>query len=259
MFKVSVSEEVIANMLSVVQQARGGLENAVIDLKRAYMQAGESWNDKKYKQLGDIIEKASRNILVIGCHLGEAKEKLKNLQKSIEEYINTGNIGGSNAGVYTRGNNSTPSRTLDSVINDFQHENWSTMDTDSRQHSISDLAECVVDDLQLTNPPSINYYYREPGEDGSISYGYYNSQNNTININTYTMDNARETADTVAHELRHAWQRERAANPTNDEDRALANNFRNYIRYEVSPRRYQSQPVEVDARNYASQIRNAIH
>ena len=66
MAKVSVSEEVIANMLSVVQQARGGLENAVIDLKRAYMQAGESWNDKKYKQLGDIIEKASRSILVIG-------------------------------------------------------------------------------------------------------------------------------------------------------------------------------------------------
>ena len=85
--KVSVSEEVIASILTVLQNARGGLEEAVVDLKRAYFQAGADWNDKKYSQLGDIIERASRSILVIGSHLGNAREKVKKLQQAIVEYI----------------------------------------------------------------------------------------------------------------------------------------------------------------------------
>lgn len=103
MAKVSVSEESIATLLSVVQEARGGLEEAVVELKRAYFKAGEEWNDKKYRQLGDVIERATRNILVIGCHLGTAKEKLKKLQQAVENYINTGDASlGNNANAYTR-------------------------------------------------------------------------------------------------------------------------------------------------------------
>lgn len=103
MAKVSVSEESISTLMSVLQTARSGLENDVIELKRTYIQAGESWNDKKYRELGDIVERASRSILVIGCELGEAKEKLKRLLQSVVDYINTGSASlSSNASAYTQ-------------------------------------------------------------------------------------------------------------------------------------------------------------
>lgn len=108
--KVSVSEEVIASIITVLQNARGGLEEAVVDLKRSYFQAGTDWNDKKYSQLGDIIERASRSILVIGSHLGNAKEKVKKLQQAIVEYINTGAAqSSSNANAYSQNENTNSS------------------------------------------------------------------------------------------------------------------------------------------------------
>lgn len=128
MAKVSVSEEVIASMLEIMQKARCTLESDVVELRRIYYQAGVDWNDKKYRELGDVIERSCRNILIIGCDLGESKEKLKNLQKNIIEYITSGNASNSNnAAVYARNIESTP---------------WSTI---SGEHNITV-------DLQATNP-----------------------------------------------------------------------------------------------------------
>ena len=255
MHKVSVSEEVINSILTVLQNARDGLEQAVVDLKRSYFQVGVDWNDKKYRQLGDIIERASRSILVIGSHLGNAKEKVKKLQQAIVEYINTGAAqSSSNANAYSR--HDTNSRSIDDVMGDFKKDSWTTSSEEARKNSIKNLADSVTSDLRLTNPPSIKYYYREPIK--SISYGFYRPQDNSININTYTLDDARETADTVAHELRHAWQRERVANPQTEQDRIFAHNLQNYIPYEINPDWYYDQPVEVDARQYAERIVNII-
>lgn len=257
--KVSVSEEVIASIMTVLQNARGGLEEAVVDLRRAYFQAGVDWNDKKYSQLGDIVERASRSILVIGSHLGSAKEKVKKLQQAIIEYINTGAAqSSSNANAYSR--HDISSRSIDDVIGDFKNDSWATMSEEARKKSINNLANGVIDDLQLTNPPKIVFFYKEPDENGRLLYGGYNHGDNIMRINTYALDDGRETADTVAHELRHAWQHERAANPQTDEDRAFANNFRpgNYIRSQIDYMGYLRQPVERDARQYAESIVNRI-
>lgn len=117
MSKVSVSEESIAALLSVVQEARSGLETSVIELKRAYFQAGEGWNDKKYHQLGEIVERASRSILLIGCHLSTAKEKLKKMQQAIENYISTGEaVTGNNSSAYTRAKQQTKQETTRMTI-----------------------------------------------------------------------------------------------------------------------------------------------
>ena len=258
MAKVSVSEECIVNMMRVLQEARAGLEDSVVYLKKIYYQSEREWNDKQYRQLGDIIERVSRDILLIGCELGGAKEKLKKLQTNIQNYIDSGKAqNGRNYTAYVRSDNVSPNYSFDEVINNFQRDTWNTLGNEARQECISSLAYYVTSDLQLNNPPRINYYYREPSN-GAISYGFYNSRDNTININTYTMDNPTETADTVAHELRHAWQRERAANPISEEDRIFAHNFRNYIRHEIDPARYRNQPVERDARQYAENLTSMI-
>ncbi len=117
--KVSVSEEIIASIMTVLQNARGGLEEAVVDLRRAYFQAGVDWNDKKYSQLGDIVEHASRSILVIGSHLGSAKEKVKKLQQAIIDYINTGAArSSSNPSAYIRTEQKTQQCISNMTINE---------------------------------------------------------------------------------------------------------------------------------------------
>lgn len=128
MAKISVSEESIASMIDILQDGRCSLENDVVELKRAYFRAGEQWNDKQYRQLGDLIERACRNILVIGCELGEAREKLRKLQDSIVNYIQSGNASSSgNANAYARVK---------------ENYSWNTIDGD---HTMSA-------DLRSTNP-----------------------------------------------------------------------------------------------------------
>ena len=72
------------------------------------------------------------------------------------------------------------------------------------------------------------------------------------------MGDSAETADTIAHESRHCWQHERADNPQIEEDYEFRENFDNYIRPEDDFYEYQNQPVEVDAREYAQNVRDAI-
>lgn len=131
MAKVSVSEESITSLIAILQEARTGLEDSVVHLKRIYFQASDEWNDKQYRQLGDIIERASRSILIIGCELGNAKEKLKKLHQNIQDYINTGAASESkNARAYERKAERAPWRTIEgehNISTDIQNvnPNWS--------------------------------------------------------------------------------------------------------------------------------------
>lgn len=103
MAKVSVSEESIASMIDILQCGRCNLENDVIELKQVYFRAGGEWNDKQYRQLGDLIERVCRNILIIGCKLGEAKGELEKLQDAIASYIQSSYASSSeNANAYAR-------------------------------------------------------------------------------------------------------------------------------------------------------------
>lgn len=131
MAKVSVSEESLTSLIAILQEARTGLEDSVVQLKRIYFQASDEWSDKQYRQLGDIIERASRSILIIGCELGNAKEKLKKLYQNIQDYINTGAASESkNARAYERKNATSPWRTINgehNITTDLQsvNPNWS--------------------------------------------------------------------------------------------------------------------------------------
>lgn len=137
MAKISVSEESIASMINILRKGRCALEQDVVTLKRAYFDAGQEWNDKHYRLLGDTVERACRNFLMIRCELGVACEKLKKIQQNIAEYINSGLASRSNnAGVYAR------------II---EQVSWRTIDG---EHSVSV-------DLKNTNP---NY---EPDEQNS--------------------------------------------------------------------------------------------
>lgn len=70
--------------------------------------------------------------------------------------------------------------------------------------------------------------------------------------------NSEEAADTVAHELWHAHQRECADHPQNVRDYQYQYNFENYIRPEMGHELYENQLVEAEARAFAQQFKGRL-
>lgn len=127
MAKVSVSEESITSLITILQEARTGLEDSVIHLKMIYSRASNEWNDKQYRQLGDIMERASKSILIIASELGSAKEKLKKLRQNIQDYMGTEVMNNSKSEhVYERNIDGLGWRTIDEehdIATDLQNVN----------------------------------------------------------------------------------------------------------------------------------------
>jgi len=143
---------------------------------------------------------------------------------------------------------------LNSLLDGFTEDNWANMDLDGQKQQITGLFDYVNDVLELENPPNIEYY-NEP-EEGN--YGGFNPVTNTLSINEYMLYDSNEAADTVAHELWHAYQHERAADPHSPKDFLYQAGFDNYIRPSDDFDGYQSQLVEAEARAFADQIKGAI-
>ncbi|MDR2731244.1 MAG: hypothetical protein LBB81_10165 [Treponema sp.] len=79
--------------------------------------------------------------------------------------------------------------------------------------------------MGLENPPNIEYY----NETEQGDYGGYNPATNTLNINEYMLYDSNEAANTVTHELWHAYQHEKASNPQSPKDFQYQYGFDNYI------------------------------
>ena len=139
-------------------------------------------------------------------------------------------------------------------LKDFEQENWDNLSQVEKEEAVEKLRDSIAEDLQLENKPEIAYYNHEDAGD----FGGYAASNNTIYINRYTMGDAAETADTVAHESRHCWQHERAENPQTEQDYALKENLEHYISPDEDFEAYLDQTVEQDAREYAGEVTSQI-
>ena len=96
-------------------------------------------------------------------------------------------------------------------------------------------------------------------EDEGGAYGNYNSENNMVNLNRKYFDDPCEIANTLTHELRHAFQEYRAEILDTWEDALYRVNLENYISPLPLPgggwlffTDYMNQYVEVDARAFAN-------
>lgn len=143
---------------------------------------------------------------------------------------------------------------LDHVLTDFGAESWESLSDSERRESIGDLSDFVIEIVDLQSPPTIDYYYNQSEGD----YGGFNSETNTLRINEYMLYDSDEAADTIAHEIWHAYQYERAANPKTPHDWQYRHNFDNYIRPELGQEAYESQLVEAEARAFAAQFKEAL-
>ncbi|MCL2797364.1 MAG: hypothetical protein FWD58_04865 [Firmicutes bacterium] len=143
----------------------------------------------------------------------------------------------------------------DAVLDNFRAENWSELSLEEQKQSMLDLADCVAADTGNANPPEV--VFRDDMGEGE--YGGYNPETNTLEINQNMLDDSAEAADTVAHEMWHAYQQQCALDPSSEKGQAYQEGFDNYISPEYDFEGYQNQMVEAEARDYAQGFKDRIN
>lgn len=143
---------------------------------------------------------------------------------------------------------------LDGILSDFKEDTWQELSLDEQKESMRGLADYVAEVAGLESPPEITYYNKPVDGD----YGGYDSETNRLEINEYMLGDSKEAADTVAHELWHAYQTQRSLNPQTERDYQYQYNFDNYISPEDDFEGYQEQLVEAEARAFANQLKDRL-
>ena len=142
----------------------------------------------------------------------------------------------------------------DKTMEKFCQGNWENLEPDEKKAAIEKLAEYNYDILGIKEPIKIEYYDKNVEGD----YGGYDEESNTLFINIRNLQNGPETADTVAHEMRHAYQHMRAGELETNRDLSFAINFSRYIKPEQNQSAYEQQIVEIDAALYAQRFKKYV-
>lgn len=149
---------------------------------------------------------------------------------------------------------------LRDCLSRFAPDRWRNADVPEQLMAMEELKDKIAEKLGLKNPPEIKYYEWAPD-----IYGSYSPEYNSLLLNTVQFDDPVELVNTIAHEMRHAWQHERADAMENRQDALFRANFDNYITPVSIPgigyvnfMEYEGQYVEVDARVFASKITEAM-
>jgi hypothetical protein len=143
---------------------------------------------------------------------------------------------------------------LDSALSDFKDENWEVLSLEEQKQSMENLADYVIDVTGNENPPEI--VFRDDMGEGE--YGGYNPSSNTLEINENMLSDSSEAADTVAHELWHAYQEQCALDPNSEKGKEYQEGFDNYISPEYDFEGYQDQLVEAEARAFAQNFKDRM-
>lgn len=95
MGQVSTNSQELLQALRNVQVGTRSIETTRSMIRTKYQQLGADWNDKKYKELGDILQECNRALNEVQKILLQAEKYLTMLCKYIQEYENV-NLGGTN-------------------------------------------------------------------------------------------------------------------------------------------------------------------
>ena len=141
---------------------------------------------------------------------------------------------------------------LKKLLYEFSRTCWDELLEDEKIKRIDRLASTIADILGVEEKPQIEFYNSR-----ICDCGAYDPDTNTIAINKANFINPAEIVDTIAHEMRHAYQFQRAKNPENYIDLLYAYNFTNYINPYIDKddyvnfTDYQDQLIEAEARAFA--------
>ena len=142
------------------------------------------------------------------------------------------------------------------LLQKIKGSEWAYLDDAEKADTIEALSDKISELLGLNECPDISYYDADKND-----CGVYNHATHSIELNRSLLNDPGELIDTIAHELRHAYQHQKAMAPESELDLLYRVNFDNYI----SPlplgdgkflffTDYQDQLVEVEARAFAKQF-----
>lgn len=140
------------------------------------------------------------------------------------------------------------------ILEKFTPETWESLDDTEQKDAISKFVNALGEGLELEDIPDTIVF-----DKANDAYGFYDPSNNNINLNKQYFNDPLELVNTIAHEMRHAYQEYRADLFETREDSLYRVNLDNYISPMPLPNGgwlfftdYQDQYVEVDARAFAN-------
>lgn len=140
-------------------------------------------------------------------------------------------------------------------------DKWNTVDVDTKIEILNTLEKHEAElNSRMVCPVESRFLYT--GNDG-IVMGQYDRNTCKIYINDSQLipnskygENSDRILTTLLHEGRHSYQHQAVIGTImhdETETKVWTENFQKYITFQEDPKGYYAQPIEVDARNYASQ------
>lgn len=140
------------------------------------------------------------------------------------------------------------------LMDKFDNSKWADLSEDERMGLVEQAVSKIADILGLNEIPEVMYFEDDPSD-----CGCYYSGLNILGINVCELSDPKELINTVAHELRHAYQEQRAMDPETEMDYKYLKNLNNYISPLFTENGdcilftdYQDQLVEAEARAFAN-------
>ena len=140
------------------------------------------------------------------------------------------------------------------VLEKFDPGSWEQLSDIEKETNIQELISMIGEKLGLDEIPVLRFF-----EDSINKCGAFIQPENSIEINRNIFSDPKEVIDTTAHEVRHAYQHQRALRNETYVDKLYKYNFDNYITpIELSDGKYllftdyQDQYVEAEARAFAN-------
>ena len=147
------------------------------------------------------------------------------------------------------------------TLDKFSDSDWESLTQDEKMDLSEELLQNVGESLGLERIPGLDYSEEMDPE----TFGEYSYTENQIVFNQMLFSNPVELVKTLVHELRHAYQHERAGKLQTYTDAIYKVNFDNYIEPVNLPSGgslffmdYWNQYVEVDARAFSNIIVEAM-
>lgn len=211
MGQTNVSSNDLLQTLRNMQVGIRSIETTRSVIKSKYQQLGADWNDKKYRELGDVVQECYRALGDVLKIMLQAEKYVASLAKTIQEYDSV-NLGGSNParnsfvqGLRVDGNNAGQENTYQycqgvltqgnlpdgySEILSTRHEN-----AEPRVKKVFDHYANMLMIRDANYPPNETAHYAPMNQESHPRGVYYNAASD--------MTNPRGPGTTYYHELAH--------------------------------------------------------